>query len=212
MGGKESPAYTAFEGDRLLASGALVDVVTRTKLAIDRQGTSPVLIFLDATGEVVDVDYRGTIRDVIARLEEGQAQGGEDCDPTTTPPSARRRPGRPRLGVVSKEVTLLPEQWAWLKSQPGGASAALRRLVHDATKRNRARDAIRHSQEATFRFMSAMAGDRPAYEEAARSLFAGERERFESLTDSWPVDVRYHVRRLAGPAFGVAKTEQASRG
>ena len=121
-------------------------------------------------------------------------------------------PGRPRLGVVAREVTLLPRHWDWLNDQPGGASAALRRLVDQARKANAGRDRIRRAQEATYRFMSAMAGDEPGFEEATRALFAGRPAVFDALTDAWPPDVRDHSRKLAAPAFAAdnAQVGQAS--
>ncbi len=108
-----------------------------------------------------------------------------------------RGPGRPRLGVVAREVTLLPRHWDWLSSQPGGASVALRKLVEQARRRNEGKDRLRRSQEAAYRFMSALAGNLPGFEEATRAFFAGDQERFDDQTESWPVDVRDHARRLA---------------
>ncbi len=192
---------TVFDGDRSIASGMLAEVAGYAKRAIDRQVSTSVLIFDDANGEVVDVDYRGTIDDVVARLVRESAAEDRAPDREPTEPPAHRRPGRPRLGVVSKEVTLLPRHWAWLRSQRGGASATLRWLVDDARKRNRSCDTIRRSQEAAFRFMSAMAGDRPGYEEASRSLFAGDGDRFASLVSPWPDDIRRYAMKLAQAAF-----------
>jgi len=192
---------SVFDGDRLIASGTLVEVVRSAKDAVDRHGRSPVLIFDNATSEVIDVDYRGTADDVVARLEQESKSTGQVAHQATSISPVRRGPGRPRLGVVSKEVTLLPQHWTWLKSQPGGASATLRRLVHDARKQTRTRDTARRSQGATLQFMTIMAGNRPGFEEAARSLYAGDRKRFASITSSWPADVRQHVLELAEPAF-----------
>ncbi len=192
---------TAFDGDRLIASGPLVAVVRSAKEAVDRKGASPVLIFDDRTSEVIDVDYRGTVEDVVNRLMEEAEADFATAQPAARSPEARRGPGRPKLGVVSKEITLLPQHWEWLKTQPGGASATLRRLVHDAKKRNPTRDAARRSAGVAYRFMSIMAGNRPGYEEATRSLFAGDRERFVSLTSCWPADIRQHVLKLADSAF-----------
>ena len=111
------------------------------------------------------------------------------------------KPGRPRLGVVAREITLLPRHWDWLALQPGGASVALRRLVEHAMKNNRGKDMLRQSQEATYRFMTDMAGDEPGYEEALRALFGGQRDRFHSLIESWPPEVRDHAKKLAAAAF-----------
>ena len=208
MRAKKVQSYTAFDGDRRIASGTLIDVVRRAKEAVDRQGLCPVLIFDDLTSEVVDVDYRGAADDVVQRLMEEEENVSAAC-PSQPSPEIRRGPGRPRLGVVAKEVTLMPRHWAWLKSQRGGASATLRRLVEDARKRNDDGDAVRRSQEATLQFMSVMAGNLFGFEEAARSLFAGDRDRFDSFTSSWAVDIRDHVRKLSEAAFerGAGETQ-----
>jgi hypothetical protein len=113
----------------------------------------------------------------------------------------QRGPGRPKLGVVSREVTLLPRHWDWLNSQPGGASAALRKLVDDARRVNSAMDRVQHSQGVAYKFMSAMAGDFPGFEEAIRALFAGDYQRFKRLVASWPVDIQDHARKLAEGSF-----------
>jgi hypothetical protein len=158
-----------------------------------------VLIFDDHTSEVIDVDYRGTGRDVLRRLGERLA--------TTRPaipqsePATPRGPGRPRLGVVAREVTLLPRHWLWLSGQPGGASVALRRLVDDARRANVGRDRVRRSQEVAYRFMSVMAGNQPGFEEAIRALFRGDRDRFEEQVAGWPADVSAHAKKLAAGAF-----------
>ena len=189
---------TAFEGARRLASGALRDVVKAAKQAVDRGGEEPVLIFDDLTSEPVEVDFRGSLEDVLAKLE--RPAGG--AAPAERVESAPRGPGRPKLGVVAREVTLLPRHWEWLNSQPGGASVTLRKLVEDARRVSRGKDAVRHAQDATFRFMSAMAGNLPGFEEAARALYARDPERFERHMDPWPRDIRDHVRKIPGAVWG----------
>lgn len=179
---------TAFEGSQLIASGNLVHVATKAKEAVDRG--AQVLLFDDETSQTIEVDFRGTPDDVIRRLA---------APDTGQPP---RGPGRPKLGVVAREVTLLPRHWEWLSSQPGGASVALRKLVDQARQANEGKDRIRQSQEAAYRFMVAMAGDRPGFEEATRALFAGNGERFDQEVVSWPPDVRNHARKLAAVALG----------
>ena len=148
---------------------------------MERGETAPVLIFDDVSGEVIDFDHRG-----MAAAPE---------------PEAPRGPGRPRLGVVAREVTLLPKHWEWLNSQPGGASVALRKLVEEARRANAGKDRIRQSQEAAYRFMSAMAGNEPGYEEALRALFGGRRQNFEEQIAAWPADVREYAKKLAAAAF-----------
>jgi uncharacterized protein len=190
---------TAFEGTRRIASGELKHVALKAKAVIDRGERAPVLIFDDITSELIEVDFRGTAKNVLKKLSAA---------PTTASPpldaESPRRPGRPKLGVVAREVTLLPRHWDWLNSQPGGASVALRKLVEEARRVNATRDRVRQAQEAAYRFMSAMAGNEPGFEEAARALFAGKRERFDTQVESWPIDVRDHAKKLAAAAFPTA--------
>jgi hypothetical protein len=127
---------------------------------------------------------------VLARLVEG----GPAADGT-------RGPGRPRLGVIGREVTLLPRHWEWLGAQPGGASAALRRLVDQARTGNAARDRVRLAQERCYRFLVATLGGAYDFEEATRALFAGDRKGFVQLSEQWPADARDHARKLADAAF-----------
>ena len=115
-----------------------------------------------------------------------------------------RGPGRPRLGVVAREVTLLPRHWEWLGTQPGGASAALRRLVESARRDGAGKDRVRAAQESAYRFMLAVAGNEPGFEEATRALFAGHAARFGECLAAWPPDVRAHALRVSAAAFGAA--------
>jgi hypothetical protein len=117
------------------------------------------------------------------------------------PANVARSAGRPKLGVVAREVTLLPRHWEWLSGQPGGASVALRKLVEDARRTNAGTDRVRHAQEVAYRFMSAIGGNLPGYEEAIRALFAGDRARFEATIDGWPADVGAHAHKIAAAAF-----------
>ena len=144
---------TAFEGARRIAAGDLPHVALKAKQVLDRGAKAPVLIFDDISSELIELDFRGTPADVVKRLP-----------PATAEVQAPRGPGRPRLGVVAREITLLPRHWDWLNSQPGGASVALRKLVEDARKRYAGRDRIRQAQESAYRFMSAMAGNEPGFE------------------------------------------------
>src|SRR5579863_6549713 len=111
--------------------------------------------------------------------------------------SAPRGRGRPKLGVVAREVTLLPRHWDWLASQPGGASVALRKLVEEARRANGDRDRHRAARDAAYHFMSAMAGNFNGFEEASRALFADDRGRFGELIAAWPDDIRDHIVALA---------------
>ena len=177
----------AFEGTRRIAAGELPEVALAAKRVLDRGERGPVLIFDENTSEPIEVDFRGSADDVLRRLEGA--------------PDERRPPGRPKLGVIGREVTLLPRHWEWLNSQPGGASVALRKLVEEARRANAGRDRTRQAQEAAYRFMSAMAGNEVGFEEAIRAFFAGKPERFEDIIERWPKDVRDHAKKLASAAF-----------
>jgi uncharacterized protein len=192
------PSWTAFEGTRRIASGALADVVTAAKAAIDGGSPEPVMVLDDRDAQRVEIDFHNDIDFILARLP----QPVPEIDP-----DAPRGRGRPKMGVVAREVTLLPRHWDWLNRQPGGASVALRKLVEEARRTHRTQDRIRQSQEAAYRFMSIMAGDRPGFEEAARALFAGSHVRFDAMTGGWPVDIRDHVQKLAAGAFTSAANE-----
>ncbi|MEY4563336.1 MAG: hypothetical protein RLZZ618_2613 [Pseudomonadota bacterium] len=191
----------AFDGERLIASGSLPAVVTQAKRVIDRGLKSPVLLFDAVSSDTIEIDFRGSLAEVLKRLPvEPEPAPLQEDDITVTPDAPRGR-GRPRLGVVAREVTLLPRHWEWLNGQPGGASVALRKLVEEARRVNAGRDAARKSRDAAYRFMSVMACAQESFEEAARALFAIQREAFESQIASWPEDVRKHVLGLATPSF-----------
>ncbi|MDE1148564.1 MAG: DUF2239 family protein [Azospirillaceae bacterium] len=184
---------TAFAGTRHLATGTLVEAALAAKAALDAGTTDLIFIFNDETARPIDLDLRGTAEEIRGRLAP--------VFPADLTPAPRSGPGRPKLGVVAREVTLLPRHWEWLAAQPGGASVALRRLVDAARHANEGQDRVRLAREAAYRFMSTMAGDRPGFEEAARALFAGDRATFENQARDWPPDVLAHTLRLAEPAF-----------
>ena len=198
MDPQRDATYIAFEDDRRIAAGSLGEVARAVKDVLNRGKEASILIFNSVTGGPVDIDFRGTVADVLARLP-----GIADAPATTSEAGAPapRGPGRPKLGVVAREVTLLPRHWEWLAQQPGGASVALRRLVEDARRNGEERDRIRRAQDAAYSFMSAIAGNKPHYEDAIRALFADEAARFEELIASWPADVRDQTLTLAEGAF-----------
>ena len=200
---RNDSSYTAFAGSRRIARGTLHEVAARAKQALDAAEPAPLLVFRDDDASVVELDLRGTVSDVLRRLPISAttaAPASESTEPALAPPPPRG-PGRPKLGVVAREVTLLPRHWDWLGSQPGGASVALRKLVEEARRRNEAGDRTRHLQERAYRFMVTMAGHAAGFEEASRALFAGDGARFAGIVAPWPADVRDHLSELAAPVF-----------
>ena len=200
-------ACTAFVGARLLAAGELSDVALAVKAT--RESKEPILVFDDATGRVIDLDLRGSKADILARLPKILAAGGfspsrpsphdEKAEPTAA--TEKRGRGRPKLGVVPREVTLLPRHWDWLAAQPGGASVTLRRLVDEARRSGASSQRQREAREVAYRFMSAMAGNRPGFEDATRALFAGDAAKFGSLVAAWPEAVAGYAKKLSAAAF-----------
>lgn len=175
---------TAFSGTDRLAQGPLTEVALAVMAALAADSAARILVFDDSTGRVIDLDLRGSDADIRARLT-----------PAAEGVPARGR-GRPKLGVVAREVTLLPRHWDWLNAQPGGASQALRRLIDEARRRDEGQTDRRQAQEAAYRFLSAMAGDLPGYEEALRALFADDASRFAAQSAAWPADIRNHAQKL----------------
>jgi uncharacterized protein len=183
--------YTSFQGHRLIKSGSLSVVALAVKRAVEAGSNESVLIFDDRTGRSVDIDTRGSDADVLARFATNEAS--DDAADV----KALRGRGRPKLGVIAREVTLLPRHWEWLAAQPGGASVALRKLVEEARRANTGRDNVRAAQERAYYFMSAMAGDMRGFEEVSRALFANDKSTFNEQITAWPIDVRAHAMRLA---------------
>ena len=180
--------FTAFEGLRRLTSGPLTEIAPAIKRA-EARAAEPIAIFSDATGRAVDLDLRGSVDDMLRWLAKTDEQPAASNEP--------RGRGRPKLGVVAREVTLLPRHWEWLNTQPGGASVALRKLVEAARGNNGDAHRLRAARDAAYHFMSAMAGNLANFEEATRALFADDRRRFTSLIAAWPADIRDHVVKLA---------------
>jgi uncharacterized protein len=193
------PTFTAFIGHRRFGGGSLAAVAASVKRALDAGETGQILIFEDADARTVEIDFRGLPIDVQTSVERASSARRWTAAPAQAEP--RRGPGRPKLGVVAREVTLLPRHWAWLANQPSGASVALRRLVEEAAKDRDGRERRRHAQEAAYRFLSSLAGDRPHYEDAVRALFAGDAARFAELVADWPPDVKDYARARAAGAF-----------
>src|ERR1700692_4162444 len=187
------PQFTAFTGQQRLVTGPLADVALAVMKASGKAEGGPTVIFDDATGRPIDLDLRGTERDVVARLQQPVSETAPD---DTSAPEPRGR-GRPKLGVVAREVTLLPRHWEWLGTQPGGASVALRKLVEEARRASGDRDRSRAARDAAYHFMAVMAGNLAGFEEASRALFADDRLGFVDFIAGWPGDIRDHIVWLA---------------
>ena len=188
------PHFTAFMGPMRLAAGPLAEVALAVMTASRRPAAPPIIIFDDATGRPLDLDLRGSEREIIARLPQPAPPPETAIDESAAEPRGR---GRPKLGVVAREVTLLPRHWEWLGAQPGGASVALRKLVEEARRTSGDVDRARAARDAAYHFMSVMAGNLAGFEEASRALFADDRRRFVGLIAGWPDDIRNHVVKLA---------------
>lgn len=195
-----TPSFTSFDGWKRIAYGNLETNVLAVKRAIESGSSGSILTFNDHTGCVLEVDTRGTDAEVLARLskefphdEVKESESGETDQSTFQ----QRGRGRPKLGVIAREVTLLPRHWDWLSAQPGGASVALRKLVEEAKRSTTTREDRRRTQERAYQFMSAMAGDMAGFEESTRALFAGDSQKFIELVAEWPGDVRDYALGLA---------------
>lgn len=182
--------YTAFLEGRCLATGPLHEVAVAVLRAQQTQPEGHLLVLSNASGQSVDLDLRGGEEAVAARYL------------VAAPPQAPKGRGRPKLGVVAREVTLLPEHWDWLAAQPGGASVALRKLVHEARRKGGDRDRTRQAHDRAYHAMSILAGNLAGFEEASRALFAGDHERLMAQMAAWPEDVQAYVQQLAEPAAG----------
>ena len=193
---EQNKQYYAFDRQQLIASGSESELREEVIKYIKQVDTSNILYFNRSTGKQVDLDLRGGGAEPKADLDSPIADTNADKAHSVTKPR-----GRPKLGVIGREVTLLPRHWQWLDKQRGGASAALRRLVDEERKNNSAEDQVRESQDSANHFMYAMAGDLRGFEEAVRALYARDRLCFEAETATWPVDIRRCAREFAEPAL-----------
>jgi uncharacterized protein len=190
--------FLAFNGYQRICKGSLEEVRLAVRKAIDDAAnarTTTPWIFNAHTGESIDIDLNTPVL---------VAYPTDDVSPL---PLATAKAGRPKLGVEAHEVTLLPRHWEWLKSQQGGASVALRKLVDAARKSSQHTDNARLAQAALYRFVLAIAGNLPGFEEASRALFANDRARFFQLISGWPKDVHDHIAVMAENAFFDAKID-----
>lgn len=174
--------YYLFCDHELLAKGAEKDILPLAKAYYDQGKKGRLLALNCESGQNYEMDLRGTLDEVLARIQP---------EPTASTDEAQDKsgPGRPKLGVIGKEVTLLPRHWEWLNSQPGGASVTLRKLVEEARKQHASRDEIRKILDGTYRFMWVMAGDLPQFEEATRALFARDLVEFAKQVGAWSPDI-----------------------
>jgi len=205
---KNAPHCIAFAGTRCIASGSLADVAIKVKEVNDTNPDAQILVFDALTSESIEIDCRGSVADVLSRIPATHPEVSpviEEPAPAAVPAG----PGRPRLGVVAREVTLLPRHWEWLSTQPGGASVALRKLVEQARRAGAFADRVRQAQDSAFRFMSAMAGNLKNFDEVTRALFAPDRASFKALTANWPADIRDHLLQLSEAAFQTETDQKA---
>ncbi|MFB3304643.1 DUF2239 family protein [Pseudomonas sp. AMR01] len=188
MPAQNLPLCTAFVGHQRVVAGSYADVFEQ--LSDLGLAAGSFLVFDDATGTQVDYPWPA------GYAPEQPAQEDTDAEPPASPCV-----GRPKLGVVAREVTLLPRHWEWLGQQHGGASAALRRLVDEARTDHASRDQMRQAKDASYRFMSAIGGDLPGFEDASRALFADDAANFSSKIAQWPNDVQTYLAWLSRNAF-----------
>ena len=174
---------TAFWRHQKIAHGTLSELLRQLQSA--ETGHETVFIFNDRSGKRLDIHIKGDIASTLAVYPELAESSG------------LKSRGRPKLGVSAKEVTLLPRHWAWLATQPGGASATLRRLIDQARKTSVAADNKRQRHDRAYHFMYEIAGDLPDYEASLRALFADDEAAFTACIKNWPQDIRYYARWLA---------------
>jgi uncharacterized protein len=176
--GKTIPfqSYICFSGTIQIATGALSDVALAAWQLAQSQPATSTVTFDRKTGSVVDLNLNGSQADIADRY--------------ATKEQRIVKRGRPKLGVVPREITLLPRHWEWLSQQPGGASVTLRRLVDAARKDRTAQDENRGRITAAYQFMVTMAGDFPLFEEASRALFAQDFNKLLFCAANWPADIR----------------------
>ena len=202
---KTERTFSAFAGHKCVVSGDVNATIAGVMRYLAKHEGENVLVFEDRTGKQIDFDLRGTVDEAIARLAEHPSFAApKDEGP--------RGPGRPKLGVVSREISLLPRHWEWLESQPEGTSGALRRLVEEARRRGQGKQIARAAREAAGKAMWSLAGDLPHFEEASRALYARDQEKLTGLIKRWPKDVKAYVERLVAEAVRLEAIAAAEAG
>lgn len=187
--------YTAFDNTSIIAHGSLRDVILKTKKILGKSENSSFLIFSDSTGKTIDFNFQGTEKEILKRLEIFVSNSDEKIE--------LARPGRPKLGVISREISLLPRHWEWLATQSSGASSSIRNLIEDAIKKSTSKVSLKQQQEKVYRVMTTLAGDLDGYEEAIRSLYKRDRESFIKFTKGWSKDLRSYLEKLTNDVFEV---------
>jgi hypothetical protein len=202
-----APTWIAFTKTRRIARGPAREVAAAVKAHVDGHPDAPVLVLDAVSSRPVEIDLRGSLAAVLKRLPLPPVEAKPAAEAATEEPP--RGPGRPKLGVVAREVTLLPRHWDWLASQPGGASVVLRKLVERALRASVETDRLREATESAYRFMHHLAGNEAGFEEASRALFAGDFARLKDQIAKWPRDVRSHLLELVDHAAPVAPADAA---
>jgi uncharacterized protein len=169
--------YVAIHEQKFIAQGSLEEIVHQVKL-ID--STIEPFVIETQSCKRIELNWHGNAQTVVDNLP-GQ------------PSQATTKRGRPKLGVISKEVTLLPRHWEWLRSQPGGASVTLRKLVEHAQKNVSVEELITMKQQLLDGFMLLIMGDSPGFEEASRSLYRNSKISFKKAIDTWPDEIKNFV-------------------
>ncbi len=202
-----TPAAIAFSGVKKIASGTILEVALASKALLDNDANAPLLVLEYLSARVIELDLRGSAAKIVEQIGAATSAPEQNERHAIAPldVSEARGRGRPKLGVMAREITLLPRHWQWLAEQPGGASVTLRKLVEQARHANVDKDILRAAQESAYRFISTLAGDFAGFEEASRALFANDPARFAALVSEWPNDVRAHALKLASRAFEAAR-------
>lgn len=182
--------YTAFEEFKIVSQGTLDDVAISVKHRLKEQGSSNILIFSDSTGRQIDLDLSGTDKQVLDRLKVF----------TTSSVQTQSGAGRPKLGVLPREISLLPSHWEWLLNQEGGSSAVIRNLIDEKMKTQLIHK-NKIAQERTYKFLSAHAGNLPSFEDAVRFLYRKDKKKFMDQISGWPKDVLKYTLSLSSDAF-----------
>jgi hypothetical protein len=176
-----SSFLVAFDGAQRIATGSRAEIAQKVSTYLRAKPQAQPLFFDTETGRQTDLDWRSPLAEA----------------PKAKPaPRLRAGKGRPKLGVVAKEVTLLPRHWDWLARQPGGASVTLRKLIERASKDPAPAEKQRARAEAAYHFMHAVAGNLPGFEEASRQLFAGNIWGLSATIAKWPGDIADQVLAL----------------